>query len=178
MAKARAWTIGTLVVVSWCTLAVLKSAPVAAAPQVAPAAQAATAPAQPSTARVFTGEFGMLFNVIKPEKAEDFEKVIASLKDALAVSKNPVHQAMAKGWRVYKSTEAIAGGNILYVFVIDPVVKDADYSPSKILSEVFPDKVQELFKIYSTSFAGGATIQNHKLVADMKPVDLKASGKK
>ncbi|MCX6539913.1 MAG: hypothetical protein NT151_13415 [Acidobacteria bacterium] len=176
-----------LVAVSWCTSAALKPVQAAAAqqavvatPKAAAAPQAAAAPAQAaaSAARVFTGDVGMMFNVIKPDRAEDFEKVIANLKDALAASKDPVHKAMAKGWRVYKSTEPIASGNILYVFVIDPVVKGADYSPSKILNDVFPEKVQELFKIYSASFAGGVTLQNHKLVADMKPVDPKPPDKK
>jgi hypothetical protein len=117
---------------------------------------------------VFTGDLGMMFNVIKPDKTEDFEKVIAKLKEALAKSEDPVHKAMAKGWRVYKNAEPIAGGNFLYAFVIDPVVADADYTLSKILAKVFPAEVQELFKIYSASFAGGVTLQNYKLVGDMK----------
>ncbi|MCX6543582.1 MAG: hypothetical protein NTV05_04115 [Acidobacteria bacterium] len=136
----------------------------AASPQAAPAPAAQAVPA----ARVFTGDLGMMFNVIKPDKTEDFEKVIAKLKEALAKSDDPVHKAMAQGWRVYKNPEPIAGGNFLYVFVVDPVVKDADYTLSKILAKVFPAEVQELFKIYSASYAGGVTLQNYKLVADMK----------
>jgi hypothetical protein len=133
--------------------------PPPAAPQAAPAVPAA---------RVFTGDLGMMFNVIKPDKTEDFEKVIAKLKEALTKSEDPVHKEMAKGWRVYKNTEPIAGGNILYVFVVDPVAKDADYTLSKVLAKVFPAEVQELFKMYSGAFAGGVTLQNYKLVADMK----------
>ena len=137
--------------------------------QTAAAPQAAAAPAQAAPpARVFTSDMGMMFNVIKPDKVEDFEKVIAKLKEALAKSDDPVHKAMAKGWRVYKNPEPIAGGNFLYVFVVDPVVKDADYTLSKILAKVFPAEVQDLFKIYSASFAGGVTLQNYKLIADMK----------
>ncbi|MEI6668606.1 MAG: hypothetical protein WCP29_10660 [Acidobacteriota bacterium] len=133
----------------------------------APAATAAPAQAAPA-ARVFTGDLGLMFNVIKPDKVEDFEKVIAKLKDALAKSEDPAHKEMAKGWRVFKNPEPIAGGNFLYVFVIDPVVKDADYTLSKVLAKVFPAEVQDLFKIYSASFAGGVTLQNYKLIADMK----------
>jgi hypothetical protein len=139
----------------------------ATAPQAAPQAAAPPAQAAPA-ARVFTGDLGMMFNVIKPDKTEDFEKVIAKLKEALAKSEDPVHKEMAKGWRVYKNPEPIAGGNFLYVFVVDPVAKDADYTLSKILNKVFPAEVQELFKIYSASFAGGVTLQNYKLIADMK----------
>jgi hypothetical protein len=166
--RTTALSIGALVAAFWCTVVVLRTAPADAAPQVAAAAQAGTPQAHASVPRVFSGEVGMLFNVIKPEKAEDFEKVIANLKEALGASKDPVHRAMASGWRVYRSTEPVASGNILFVFLLDPVVKDADYSPSKILNDVFPERVRELFPIYSASFAGGVTLQNYKLVADMK----------
>ena len=134
--RAAAWTIGTLMAVGWSASAARTPAESVSARQVPVPQSAAPVQTGPSTARVFTGDVGMMFNVIKPDRAEDFEKVVARLKDALAASKNPVHKAMANGWRVYKSTEPIAGGNILYVFVLDPVVKDADYSPSKILNDV------------------------------------------
>jgi len=138
-----------------------------AAPQ-APAAQAAPAQPAPPAARVFSGQLGMMFNVIKPDKTADFEMIIAKLKDALSKSDDPVHKEMAKGWRVFKNPDPIAGGNVLYVFVIDPVVKDADYTISKVLAKIFPAEVQELFKTYSASFAGGVTLQNYVLVSDMK----------
>ena len=154
------------------TLAVLAVSVGAAYAQTAaaPAAQApaAQAPATPQ-ARIFTGDVGLMFNVIKPDKTADFEKVIGRLKEALAKSDDPVHKAMAKGWRVIKNPEPMAqGGNYLYVFLIDPVAKDADYTISKILAKVFPAEVQELFKIYSSCFAGGVTLQNYTIVADMK----------
>jgi hypothetical protein len=52
--------------------------------------------------------------------------------------------------------------------MIDPVVKDADYTVSRILSEVFPTEVQELFKVYSACFAGGVTLANYQLVSSFK----------
>jgi len=161
--RAAGWR-RIVVAVMLTLVAVVASVGVATA-QTAPAAQA---PAAVPAARVFTGEVGMMFNVIKPDKTADFESIIAKLKDALAKSDDPQHKAMAKGWRVLKNPEPIAGGNILYVFLIDPVVKDADYTLSKILAKVFPAEVQELFKTYSGSYAGGVTLQNYVLVADMK----------
>ncbi len=64
-------------------------------------------------------------------------------------SDDPVHKQMAQGWRVIKNPEPIQGGNYLYVFLVDPVVKDADYTVSKVLAKVFPAEVQELFKVYA-----------------------------
>jgi hypothetical protein len=146
---------------------VLASAGLAHA-QAAPAAQAPAAAPAPQ-ARVFTGDVGLMFNVIKPDKTADFEMVIGKLKEALAKSDDPVHKQMAQGWRVIKNPEPMAqGGNYLYVFLIDPVVKDADYTVSRVLAKSFPAEVQELFKVYSACFAGGVTLQNYTTLVNMK----------
>jgi hypothetical protein len=145
---------------------VLTSAGQAAAQQAPAAAPAQAAPAP--QARVFTGDVGLMFNVIKPDKTADFEMVVGKLKEALAKSDDPVHKQMAQGWRVLKNPEPIQGGNYLYVFLVDPVVKDADYTVSRVLAKAFPVEVQELFKTYSACFAGGVTLQNYTTVANMK----------
>jgi len=135
--------------------------------QAAPAQQAPAAAPAPQ-ARVFTGDVGLMFNVIKPDKTADFEMVVGKLKEALAKSDDPVHKQMAQGWRVIKNPEPIQGGNYLYVFLVDPVVKDADYTVSRVLAKAFPVEVQELFKVYSACFAGGVTLQNYTTIANMK----------
>ena len=148
----------------------VSAAPVFAQAAPAPAAPAQAAPAQaapPPQARVFTGDAGIMFNVIKADKTADFEMVIGKLKEAMAKSENPVRKQQAAGWRVYKQAEALPNGNVLYVFLIDPPVKDADYTVSRILAEVFPVEVQELFKVYSGAFAGGVNLANYTLVNDL-----------
>jgi hypothetical protein len=148
-----------VVVLTSAGLAYAQAAPAAQAPAAAPAPQA----------RVFTGDVGLMFNVIKPDKTADFEMVIGKLKEALAKSDDPVHKQMAQGWRVIKNPEPMAqGGNYLYVFLIDPVVKDADYTVSRVLAKAFPAEVQELFKVYSACFAGGVTLQNYTTLVNMK----------
>ena len=147
-------------------LVVVMSAGQAAAQQAPAAAPAQAAPAP--QARVFTGDVGLMFNVIKPDKTADFEMVIGKLKEALAKSDDPVHKQMAQGWRVIKNPEPIQGGNYLYVFLVDPVVKDADYTVSRVLAKAFPAEVQELFKVYSACFAGGVTLQNYTTLVNMK----------
>ena len=147
-------------------IVVVLSAGQAAAQQAPAAAPAQAAPAP--QARIFTGDVGLMFNVIKPDKTADFEMVIGKLKEALGKSDDPVHKQMAQGWRVIKNPEPIQGGNYLYVFLIDPVVKDADYTVSKVLAKAFPAEVQELFKVYAACFAGGVTLQNYTTLANMK----------
>ena len=166
------WTSATAVLrrlgiaLMFIAVVVLTSAGLAYA-QAAPAAQAPAAAPAPQ-ARVFTGDVGLMFNIIKPDKTADFEMVVGKLKEALAKSDDPVHKQMAQGWRVLKNPEPIQGGNYLYVFLVDPVVKDADYTVSRVLAKAFPAEVQELFKVYSASFAGGVTLQNYTTLANMK----------
>jgi hypothetical protein len=147
-------------------IVVVLSAGQAAAQQAPAAAPAQAAPAP--QARIFTGDVGLMFNIIKPDKTADFEMVIGKLKEALAKSDDPVHKQMAQGWRLIKNPEPIQGGNYLYVFLIDPVVKDADYTVSRVLAKAFPAEVQELFKVYSACFAGGVTLQNYTTLVNMK----------
>jgi hypothetical protein len=164
-AAGRRRIIGGLVL----TLAVfaMSVSPALAQAAPAPAAAAPTQAAPAPQARVFTGDVGVMYNVIKPDKTADFEMVIGKLKEAMAKSTNPVRQQQAKGWRVFKQPDPMANGNVLYVFLVDPTVKDADYTVSRILAEVFPVEVQELFKVYSGAFAGGVTLSNWTLVNDL-----------
>ena len=121
-----------------------------AQPAQQPAQQAQAAPA----ARVFASDAGMVLNFIKPDKAADFEKVMAKLHEALANSDKPERRQQAAGWKLYKATEAGPSGTVLYVNIISPVLKGADYTMSKILAEAYPQEVQQLFPLYRDAFAG------------------------
>ena len=150
-------------------IALMVTAIVVLAPAGLASAQQAPAQAAPvPQARVFTGDVGLMFNVIKPDKTADFEMVMGKLKEAFAKSEDPVHKQMAQSFRVIKNPEPIQGGNYLYAFLVDPPVKDADYTVSKVLAAAFPAEVQELFKVYAACFAGGVTMQNYVTVVSMK----------
>ena len=131
--------------------------------QAAPAQQAQAA----STKREFANDAGMVLNFIKPDKTADFEAVVAKLKEALAKSDKPERKEQAKSWQVFKSPDPAAGGNVLYVFVINPSVKGADYTVSTILAEAFPQEVQTLYKQYADSYASGQNFVNLALVNDL-----------
>ena len=131
--------------------------------QAAPAQQAQAAP----TARVFASDAGMVLNFIKPDKTADFEAVIAKLKEALQKSAKPERKQQAMSWKVFKSPEVAQGGNALYVFMIDPSVKGADYTVSTILAEAFPADVQALYKQYAEAYATGQNFVNLALVYDL-----------
>jgi hypothetical protein len=132
--------------------------------QAAPAQQAQAAP----TTRVFTADSGMVLNFIKADKVADFEMVVAKLKEALAKSPKPERKQQAMTWKVFKAAEPGAGGSVLYVFIVDPAVKGADYSVANILAESFPtEQVNEIYKAYAGAYATGQNIVNLSLASDL-----------
>jgi hypothetical protein len=126
-----------------------------------PAAQppAQPAPAAPPAAPapnpfMFGSDAAMLTFYIKADKAADFEKVMAKLHEALANSDKPERKQQAAGWKLYKASDPGPNGTVLYVNFLAPTLKGADYTISKILAEVFPQEVQQLFPLYRDAFAG------------------------
>jgi hypothetical protein len=149
------------------------AAPQAQAPQAQPpepqppAAGAPADAAKPVVApRVFPNDAGMVLNFIKPDKVADFEEVMAKLKEALAKSEKPERKEQAAGWKVFKSPDP-AGANTLFVFVIDPVVKGADYQVANIIAEGFPAAdANVILKKYAEAYAQGMNIVNLAVLQD------------
>ena len=101
------------------------------------------------------GDAAVISILIKPDKVADFEEVLAKLKEALQKSENATRRQQAAGWKIFKSPQ-MAQGSAVYVMVIDPVVKGEEYDITRLIAEVFPVEVQELFVKYRDSFAGRA----------------------
>lgn len=114
---------------------------------------------------MFNTDAGLILNFVKPDKTADFEATVAKLNEALKTSTKPERQAEAKSWKIFRAAEPGADGSVLYVFMIDPAVKDADYTVSSILAEAFPDQVRELYKQFAGAYASGQNFVNLTLVA-------------
>jgi hypothetical protein len=132
----------------------LVAAAFAGAYSVAAQQPAAAEPAKPRF--TLTGDAAIISMVIKPDKTADFEFVLNKLKEALNKSEKPERKQQAAGWKVFKSAQPGPSGAVVYVMRIDPVVKDAEYDISMLISEVFPVEVQDIFQKYKDSFAGRA----------------------
>jgi len=147
----------------------LFAAPIFATPGTALAGQAPPQTAQPAASpqRVFASDAGMILNTIKPDKTADFELVVERVKAALLQSSDGTRKQQSAGWRVYKALEPGANNSVLYVFWLDPVVKGADYTVSKILYEAFPTEAQELYHKLSGSYSGGQTLVNLQLLSNL-----------
>jgi hypothetical protein len=126
-----------------------------AVPPAAPAAPAQAAAAAPSPF-VFNSDGGVILNFVKADKTADFEMALGKLKDALAKSEKPERKQQAAGWKVFKAAEPGPSGAAIYVFIIDPVAKGAEYSVGNILVEAFGAEGQTIYKTYSDAYANPA----------------------
>ena len=138
--------------------------------QPAPAAQAAPAaqPAPPAAVN-FPTAAGIMYHVIKADRAQDYEWLMGRLKDALAKSEDPVIKQQAAGFKVFKNVEPMKdSGNIMYVVLINPTVPSADYNMVTLLNmmyKAFPDQQAEMYKRFQGTFAGGSRV-NLDLITD------------
>ena len=118
--------------------------------------------AQAPAALTFDGDTAIITVAIKPGKEADFEAIMGKVREALMKSEKPERKQQAAGWKVVKSPTAMKDGNIVYMHVLSPVVKGADYSILPILYEANTDPMEQrrLFEQYRDSFAanlgGGA----------------------
>ena len=113
-------------------------------------AQQPAAPAKSPLA--FSGDAGMIIHYIKADKTGDFEMVMGKVKDALKKSDNPDRKKQAASWKLFKTEEPGPSGAVIYMSVMDPVVKDFEYSVVKILTEGFPNDYRTLYESYTQAF--------------------------
>ena len=132
-------------------------------------------PPPPLGARTFTANTGMILQTVRPERVADFETVIGYLQAALEKSTDPAVRAQAQGWRVYKATELGPNSTVLYVFLIDPAVAGADYGLGRILADAYPEKIQELWKLYTGALGPSANLLNLLPVDGPPPVPAASS---
>ena len=110
------------------------------------------------------GDAVVMTVLIKPDKTADFEFVLNKLKEALAKSEKPERKQQAAGWKVFKSSQQ-AQGNAVYLMRIDPVIKGQEYDITRLIAEVFPVEVQEIFAKYKDAFAGRAITEMSALMS-------------
>jgi len=130
-------------------------------PQQPPVAQPPGTPAAPPAAvpssRKFTTDAGLMFSVIKPDKTADFEMVMAKVKDALGKSQDPKRKQQALSWRVFKGQETAPGGGIVYVWFIDPPVKDVDYTVT-LLDHLSSVLCLDRRRVFATGMSDGGAM--------------------
>jgi hypothetical protein len=128
-------------------------------------AQAAPAP-QKTT---FTGDTVVLVYAVNQGKEADYEKVLEALKGALQKSTAPEAKQQAAGWKVFKSEKPLTPDGLpAYVHVINPVVKDADYSIVNIVYSVSSDEEKRTFyDLYRGALKGPLSLIQGPAVSDL-----------
>ena len=110
----------------------------------------------------------MVISHVKAGQATAFERTMKRVGEALALSEEFDRRRQAVTWKIYKATDPLDGGALLYISVLDPVVPGADYWVPQILNEVFPTEVQELYDTY----AGAFEEEQGQLLMNLTAVDL------
>lgn len=132
-------------------------------PATPPAGQqppAAPAPAGPPKL-AFTTDAGLLLIQIKPDQTAAFEELITKLNASVAKTTDEAVKKQMANFKVYKSSEAM-GANALYVVVVDPAVKDAEYELFAVLQKVLtPDELRDQAVIDMSKRAAGAFAQGY-----------------
>lgn len=123
-----------------------------------PGNQPSSAPAQPTATDPATITFstttGLIVVPIHANRTADYEAVIVALQDALSKAEDPEVRTLAAGWRVFKSADADAKSNALYVHVLAPAITGTDYRPSLWLDKLLGGAPPELLTKYRDAFAG------------------------
>ena len=124
-----------------------------------PTAEPAT-PAQPAAPKLaFKSNAGLLLIQVKPDQTAAFEEMITKLKTGLASSQDPTLKQQAS-LKVYKSAEAGAGGNALYVLIADPALPNTEYSFLDVINKTLTPEQQrdpatrEMYTKWAASLAG------------------------
>ena len=116
--------------------------------------------------RIFTAEAGMVFHPIQPDKTEDFEMVLRRVRDALHESESALRRNQAENWKVYQAIEPGPQESVLYIFVIDPALEEADYTIGNILREELPLEAQALYETFASCYAYSPSMINMRLASD------------
>lgn len=91
----------------------------------------------------FTGDMVIWAFNVPADKAADYEAVLAKLKEALTKSERPETKQQLAGWKILKNAQPQPDGSLVYIHVISPVVKDADYSIVNIVYDAFKDPAEQ-----------------------------------
>jgi hypothetical protein len=103
---------------------------------------------------VFSSDAAVLTLFVKSERIPAFEQVVRRVHEGLVASRRPIRLEQAAGWRLFRSKEQGPNGTVLYLSLIAPVVKGAEYSVPQLLQEAYPQDVPRLLPLYRDALAG------------------------
>lgn len=108
-----------------------------------------------STLRAAKGDtVWVLLNQIKADKREQFEKFVHEILWPVALKLDPIDQKVAKQTRVLHPIEMNEDSTYTYVFLMDPVIPNANYQVMYYLKKGYgEEKAKEYSKMFEECFA-------------------------
>ncbi len=121
-----------------------------------PASGSVSPPGTPSSESpfVFSSDAAVLTLFVKRDRIPGFEQVVHRVHEGLVAGRRPVRLEQAAGWRLFRSKEEGPNGTVLYLSLIAPVVKGAEYSVPQMLQEAYPQEAPQLVPLYRDALAG------------------------
>jgi hypothetical protein len=100
--------------------------------------------------RALDGEkMWVLLNHVKPDRRKEFEHFMHEIIKQIGVRSEP---HVLNRTRILHPTEPNEDGTYTYIFLMDPVVEDGEYSFEKLLSLAYsPEEAGELIKLFNES---------------------------
>ena len=117
----------------------------------------------------FTGDVVIQAFAINPDKTADYEQIITKLKDALSKSEAPEAKQQLAGWKVIKNAMPNPDGTIVYIHIISPVVKTADYSVMNNIYSAVKDPAEQkaVYDMYRGALKAPLFVIQGPMVADL-----------
>ena len=115
---------------------------------------------------VFAAKTGVVLTFVLPDKVDEFERFLTEFRGVLAASEDPIRQQQAGTWRVFKSSDAGPNGSVVYVGLIRPVLRGANYNIATLMAEELPeDEEQSLMDRFRRTLAQPPSALNLEAVA-------------
>jgi hypothetical protein len=95
---------------------------------------------------VFGSNGGLVVNYIKPDKTVAFDFMIDQLRLAMEESHQSALCEQAARWKVLRTGEAGPDGTAVYVFAVDPGLRNVDYRLSTLVAEAIHRNPDEFYR--------------------------------
>jgi hypothetical protein len=107
---------------------------------------------------LFGSNDGLVVNYIKPDKTVAFDFMIGQLKAAMERSRQSPLCEQAAGWKVVRTSESGPDGTAVYVFAVDPRLRNVDYRVSTVVAEAIHRNPDEFYRRLLDLYAAGQNV--------------------
>ena len=89
---------------------------------------------------IFGADAGLVLTFVLPDQTDDFERVLGYFREVLEQSEDPIRRQQSEHWRMFRSSDPGPNGAALYVSLMKPVLRGADYNIVHILKDELPEQ--------------------------------------